>query len=534
MSNIIGLLVVHGIGQQSRDDLGRVMSARLADSVSVQVEATHRITVQGVPVHVAEAYWADISDPDNVPELRVGSGVLPEFFDTVSVAWYSILSRFSSQQINFAHAKRDLILVGLLGLFAMLGIVFLVHSYPQAMLIKWSTEAQRYLIPLLGFLMIYKTYQYARDQMRTRLLDVPDGQPLRRALLSLLWFPLLLLIGYARFLTLLMLMTVTAELLLFQLLACLLVLLINYLLVFPVLLIQDVSELLMRMQWLRLRCWLHRITWVMIVLPMHSLLQGVKSLGNLFSILFTCRTLSVRLIALAGLFGVYLGFIVLMFFTELLIIPGIIPFVPDYEAEAISVVSQHPIVSLLVLVMWIGFYLVYIKFLLPTIDLVLDVGNYHLANEKERSSYFHSIEEGVANLIDSGVNEIHILAHSLGTVISYDWLQSRQDESVPVTVLHTLGSPLDKFWYIDHTRQRRQADDQGLPAKRLVSWTNYWAWSDPVSGNLDHYQLSNRTIINHRMRWLGACCVSHVAYWKNESVIEGVRARIGERGNKSE
>jgi len=506
------------------------MSARLADSEIMQVEATHQIAVQGVQVHVTEAYWADISDPDNVPVLRVGSGVLPEFFDTVSVAWYSLLSRFSSQQIDFTHAKRDLMLVGLLVLFAILGIVFLVNSYPQAMIIKLSLEAQKYLIPLLGFLMIYKIYQYARDRMRTILLDVPETQPLRRVMLSLLWFPLLLLVGYARLIILLLLITLSAELLLFHLLACLLVLSINYLLLFPVWLIQAVSKLLIRMQWLRVRCWLHRLTWVMIVLPMHSLLQGVKTLGNLFSILFTSRTLSVWLTALAGLFGVYLGFLVLMIFSELLIIPGLIPFVPDSEAEAVSAVSQHPIVSLIVLLMWFGFYMAYIKFLLPTIDLVLDVGNYHLANEKERNHYFHSIEEGVARLIDSGVNEVHILAHSLGTVISYDWLQSRQDESVPVTVMHTLGSPLDKFWYIDHTRQRRLADDHGLPAKRLVSWTNYWAWSDPVSGKLDHYQLSNRSIMNHRMHWLGVFGVSHVAYWKNKSVIAGVRSWIVERG----
>ena len=275
-----------------------------------------------------------------------------------------------------------------------------------------------------------------------------------------------------------------------------------------------------------MRHWLHRLAWVMIILPKHSLLQSVKTLGNLFSIVFTSRDSMVRVVALTGVPGVFLGFLVLLVLCELLLIPGLIPFLPDYAAPDTGSIHHSLIWNMLFAVFWVTIYLGFLKMLFPAIDLVLDVSNYHLADEMERRNYFSSLEEGVARLVYSGVKEIHILAHSLGVVITYDWLQSTDNVNLPVTVLHTIGSPLDKFWYIDHSGSRRQLDSQGLSVKRLSTWDNYWAWSDPVSGQLDHYAISQRPIENHRTHWLGPYFLSHVKYWKNKTVIKGIRDRI--------
>ncbi len=94
-----------------------------------------------------------------------------------------------------------------------------------------------------------------------------------------------------------------------------------------------------------------------------------------------------------------------------------------------------------------------------------------------------------------------------------------------MTVLHTIGSPLNKFWYLDHARSARLTDRQGLP--RLGGrWTNYWAWSDIVSGFLARYGTNAGGVSNTRIRWLGLALFSHGRYWKNPVVLAGVRREI--------
>ena len=126
MINPIGLLVVHGIGYQRRGDQTREISGRLADVMIKEADPVNHITVQGVPVNVTEAYWAEISDPDNVLELRIGSRVLSHFLDTVSVAWYSLFSGFSSRILDISRAKFYFMLVGILAMLATIVIGLLV------------------------------------------------------------------------------------------------------------------------------------------------------------------------------------------------------------------------------------------------------------------------------------------------------------------------------------------------------------------------------------------------------------------------
>jgi len=164
--------------------------------------------------------------------------------------------------------------------------------------------------------------------------------------------------------------------------------------------------------------------------------------------------------------------------------------------------------------------------LLIPLDLLLDIQNYHIASMEDRSPYQQRVDQAVRALRDSGCTEIHIVAHSLGSVIVYDWLSTTPSTDLPLMALHTLGSPLNKFWYVDHARRRRFADVNLLANFPACRWTNYWAFSDVVSGPSTRYKAPGAKSRDKRIRWLGPVLVSHVYYWTNAIVLSGIRNGI--------
>ena len=225
-------------------------------------------------------------------------------------------------------------------------------------------------------------------------------------------------------------------------------------------------------------------------------------------------------------FAVYVGFLVLLVFSEVLVIFLVFPLLPVFSGQGSPTHTLYLVYAIV-----FGLYLILLKGLLPVIDLILDIGNYHLASDVDRRKYHERIEQAVESLLDSGCREIHILAHSLGSVITYDWPSPRSDRYA-VTVLHTIGSPLNKFWYIDHSRPRRHADREGLARRLGGRWTNYWAWSDVVSGLLARYGTSRGGVANTRLRWLGPVLLSHVRYWTNLVVFAGIRHELDRAGRR--
>ncbi len=109
MESAVGLLIVHGIGNQPVGELRDALAARLADAgVASSRRAVfpadsagaparraapplevNEIRVDGAPVQVHEANWADISHPDNPPQVRDSRDVVTEFYRTVRAAWHS-------------------------------------------------------------------------------------------------------------------------------------------------------------------------------------------------------------------------------------------------------------------------------------------------------------------------------------------------------------------------------------------------------------------------------------------------------------
>lgn len=102
----VGLMVVHGIGNQRPGMLCTAMANRLADGTSAngltQVDEVKndtstsrvfdepmpmcRISVRGVPVYIVEANWAPLSHPDNPPRMRLAPYIIRNYLDTVGSA----------------------------------------------------------------------------------------------------------------------------------------------------------------------------------------------------------------------------------------------------------------------------------------------------------------------------------------------------------------------------------------------------------------------------------------------------------------
>jgi hypothetical protein len=276
------------------------------------------------------------------------------------------------------------------------------------------------------------------------------------------------------------------------------------------------------------RRWVHRLGWVMVVLPSHTLLQATKASGNLMSILFSEKQVKVKAIAACWLIGVYVGFLLVAGFAELWLIIPFLPFFSVHDSAAFAITFLF----------CFGIYLLLLKILLTPIDLLLDIENYHIASMNDRGPYHQLVDEAVQALRGSGCTEIHIVAHSLGSVIVYDWLNrlnsTKHSPNLPLMALYTLGSPLNKFWYVDHARLRRLADLNLLAKFPACRWTNYWAFSDVVSGPSTRYKTPGAESRDKRIRWLGPVFASHVYYWTNAVVLTGIRNGIAKsEGNDS-
>jgi hypothetical protein len=118
------------------------------------------------------------------------------------------------------------------------------------------------------------------------------------------------------------------------------------------------------------------------------------------------------------------------------------------------------------------------------------------------------------------VGPIHIMGHSLGSVIAYHVI-TRRLPARSVERLITVGSPLEKVRF--------------LWAKLLppaVSWTcdwvNYLSPSDPVSGVLKRFAVSEQhPIRNVRLLGLGGYGQAHVGYFRDPRIACDVADALG-------
>ena len=162
------------------------------------------------------------------------------------------------------------------------------------------------------------------------------------------------------------------------------------------------------------------------------------------------------------------------------------------------------------------------------------------------------------------------VAHSLGTVISYNVLSSlfhrmeeilsdpssdeKQRRGVELfrTRLRrfvTLGSPIDKIVYVfsdralrkwpekrprqellhggeDPNARNRDAEDEKSSDGKREWWFNYYHVFDPVSGALDsEWLFKDNPPINRHISWCQVPGWAHVAYWSDSKVLRFILSR---------
>ena len=121
--------------------------------------------------------------------------------------------------------------------------------------------------------------------------------------------------------------------------------------------------------------------------------------------------------------------------------------------------------------------------------------------------------------------EVHVLAHSLGTVVAYHALTGlghpRNDGRYAPRRLFTIGSPLEKIRFFWPWTIRRTAPS-GDPAFR---WLNFYHRLDGVSGRLRRFE-AWAPVTNVRLKGGGGMLRSHVVYERSPEFLGAVTQEL--------
>jgi len=504
-----GLIVVHGIGNQPPGRAAERVAQWLSDEsapeeqgASVGDVPVRAACVHGEEVAVCEAHWASESHPDNPPRVNNALGILPELIRS-TMGGIRVAARPQEDPEGGAGLPELLYFVYLLVLIAV-PPADLILDFPADGFVIWAWRV------LFAGLCVHSVWYVIR---RRYLLG--NGKGMARLgywvgdLVRIVLRPFLSLIAAG---SILMLLVMTA-----------IALPVNVLGMAAAWLFRAVGWPLTKVRLGWVARWVHRLGWMVVVMPVNSYLQVLKAFVTLLSIALSDASLRLRVRALLMIPAIGAAFWALFLLCWwLIMVPTAIIFV---SREEMIEDPESLILNLVVIALFAGTYFLAVRLFLPVLDLLLDVSNYHLASSSERSTYFGRLDDAVSHLEEAGYNDLHILAHSLGTVLVFDWLKQRSPSDPPIASLHTIGSPLEKFWFVDYEGERRR-DATGLEGCVERSWTNYWAASDPVSGRLKCFDGPGLKVRNRRMRWLGAILLSHVAYWKRDEVIESLRQEL--------
>lgn len=221
------------------------------------------------------------------------------------------------------------------------------------------------------------------------------------------------------------------------------------------------------------------------------------------------------------------------------------------------------------LVLWgvlVGGTAVLSKFLVVNIGdvaIYLDGIDERSRHHKTREAILTAVAEKLTDLLkDDHHDEIFVVAHSLGSVISYDAINRlatgrRADVegtgTSPLTAaqydrlrgFYSFGSPLDKVVYFFHktakngTPIRSQVQSSLTSFKRLTSgrpygrykfrqytpqvpqdfrWRNAWSWGDALGHRLDFYDVDMG-----QRHFDYVPLIAHTSYWKDDAFYEDVR-----------
>jgi hypothetical protein len=170
------------------------------------------------------------------------------------------------------------------------------------------------------------------------------------------------------------------------------------------------------------------------------------------------------------------------------------------------------------------------------------------------SSKFFTPRQEVARRIDlvfektikKGCDHLIVIAHSLGTVVSYDginryFLDSDNQAKVGKVSYVTYGSPLDKIAYLFRS-ESGDANDLGndliasrqplindLEFRKKVKWVNVYAEFDIVAGPLDFFdskRYPELNIVQVKDTRNAAPIASHTQYSSNDALPEALKIAL--------
>jgi hypothetical protein len=516
----VGLIVVHGIGRQKRDETAKRLAEKLADAppapISLASGQGFRVQIESVSVIVREATWAHRSDLTNPPRVRDSRAVLKQLVQTL-VEMGKRLATDVSQPWK-----------GVLGTLLVITLASHLLLSGWTLFSAWSADSEA--IPntrVDAATLLFGVLSALGPFGLTLFAVVSKFKCVALRVIGVVASPLLALFVYLAVYVFFSLPLFYLSL--FTLIAVIINLLAKFVVNPP---LRWVGEVLQRppkaLKWVASSY--NILVNAMLVIPVHALLQATKAYVNLFSVFVLGRgdggyeeiTEEVkspkwtRPQAILWSLVVTAAFLGLLFLSEIL---TYLIWLPLVLGEFFRFFSSE---------WWLmcGFVAVFVAIVYVPLGLLLDVSNYQVAAPEERQSIFDDvIDDAVADL--AGCTELHIVAHSLGSALAYDWLwkdEESGEDHPPVTALHTAGSPLNKFWFLDHTISERSRDCKPVPAIAEGRWKNYWSWMDPISGKLRRYPNAN----DIRIARPGGFLVSHIKYWEKEEVRESVRLLVKE------
>lgn len=141
----------------------------------------------------------------------------------------------------------------------------------------------------------------------------------------------------------------------------------------------------------------------------------------------------------------------------------------------------------------------------------------YLNDQRQAERISRYLKERLKDLLNKDdISEVHIVGHSLGTVITYEVLCDMTEKAPPgfdkVRKYATAGSPLDKIRYFfgDKKRFSRKISPK-------IEWTNYYAAADLVTARLDYYKDAVKNVkVANRIP------LPHSQYWKNTFVVKDI------------
>lgn len=528
-------MIIHGIGHQQEGTIARTIASeltRLDNSITSLVQPTENSPVVSIQlseqtVLIAEGHWADLSHVDNLPILHLKSDTFINVLQSLKHGWnYLVFHQrvpSTSNPIAFFSYVGMSIVAGIWLVTQLLLISgrLWVSLPPQLKITVIQLENSKVLLIcfwiFIGANILFVMRQWVKTFVEPTtahwatagIFFIPALYAgMFRAALASFGF----IIGVPATVALLILALVTNV--------------VGVVFLYP---LQQLSSALTGWATPKFLCWIHRFAHVTVVMPVQSIVQAAKSFGNLIVLVSSDHKLCDRLVAAIWINIIFMVFALYFLLAGVILSPVLGPLgdiIQKWRDDLDKTIPLDLIISSLESLL-IGLALIVLlaqwKWVNTLFDLILDVSNYHLASISDRKKLWDRVEAGYQALQKVGCTQIHILAHSLGSVIVYDWLHNRQTlPEATITSLYTIGSPLDKFWYIDYASNRNPPPESNDRGPRIMSWTNFWSILDIVSGKLHHVRPISGTIDNVHLWGLGYPLACHVDYWTNATVLKSI------------